>query len=244
MFFSKPGEYNACGCFTIGHFIMFFFTIIIIAIGLKRSKKNSKEEIYNKIKNIIIIICLLESIKIIFNISKCGVNNLNTYIPLYYCSIFLYAGILSTFGKGKIKRVGDVFLATGSIAGGIAFLVYPVTSLYTYQMFHFISIYSFFYHGVMIYIGVLVNITKYIQLKKKDIVYYATLVLIVCIIALIINIKYNCNLMFISNDFGGTPISYMHKITGKYFTISMILSQMTIPYIVVYNILKKLRINL
>lgn len=54
---------------------------------------------------------------------------------LYYCSILLYAGIFSSLKNKFIKRVGDVFLATGGIVAGIVFIIFPTTSLLTYPNF-------------------------------------------------------------------------------------------------------------
>ena len=125
---------------------------------------------------------VLEIIKIIFNLKTGNGSNLNTYIPLYYCSILLYAGIFSSIGKGYIKKMGDVFLATDGIVGGILFLILPTTSITMYPMFHFISIQSFLYHGAMLYLGLAINKTNYIELKSKDIIYYATLLFIMCVL--------------------------------------------------------------
>ena len=35
MFFAKPGEYQACGMYTIGHWILLTITVIGILIALK-----------------------------------------------------------------------------------------------------------------------------------------------------------------------------------------------------------------
>ena len=155
--FSNIGEYEPCGIFTIGHFILITITIIGIFIALKYSIKKNKEEIHKIIKYITIIAYILEIIKIIFNIHQNSFSAVNTYMPLYYCSILLYAGTLSSFGKGSLKRVGDVSLATGSIIGGIVFFIYPSTSLPIYPIFHILSIHSFLFHGAMIYLGILIT---------------------------------------------------------------------------------------
>ena len=101
--------------------------------------------------------------------------------------MLIYAGLLSSFGKDKLKRVGDIFLMTGSVIGGIVFIIYPSTSLPRYPAFHILSIHSFFYHGIMVYLGLLLNNSRYIELKKEDIKYFASLVGMLCIIAFIIN---------------------------------------------------------
>ena len=160
MFFAKPGEYKACGIFTTGHFILMIITIISVLIALKNTIK--QKETKQIIKKCTIFVWICEVIIIAFKIAINGTNNLNEYVPLYYCSMLLYSGVLSSFGKGKLKRIGDVFLATGGIIGGIVFIFFPTTSLPTYPMFHLVSIHSFIFHGIMLYLGLLINITKYI----------------------------------------------------------------------------------
>lgn len=243
--FAKIGEYEPCGIFTKGHFILITITIIGIFIALKKSFNKRKEEVYTIIKKITIIMCILEIFRIIYSIAQNSIYEVNTYLPLYYCSILLYAGLMSSFGKGILKKIGDVTLASGLIIGGVVFLIYPSTSLPTYPAFHILSIHSFLFHGTMIYLGILVNKTKYVELKKEDIKYFAILIGTMCIIALIINYFFDSNLMFISNNFPGNPIEILYKITngGILFSLIMIIGQMTIPFYISYYIILQFRKN-
>ena len=238
--FSKIGKFKPCGIFTKGHFILIVLTISSIILALKKTIIKSKEEVYKIIKRLTVIMCILEVIRIIYSISQNSLYEVNTYMPLYYCSMLLYAGLLSSFGKEKLKRMGDVFLATGCIIGGIVFIIYPSTSLLSYPAFHFLSIHSFLFHGVMIYLGILVNKTEYIKLKKEDIKYFAILVGIMCILALIVNNIFDSNLMFISQNFCGTPIEILYKMTNGSFLFSLIMSigQMTIPFYLTFYVIK------
>lgn len=238
MFLAKPGEYSPCGLYNIKHFSLFIITIIGITIAVKFTKTKNKNNIRKIIRILTCVMWILEILKICFNIKIGNVRNMNKILPLYYCSLLLYAGILSSIGKGTIKRIGDVFLATGAFVGGIVFLIFPTTSLPEYPMFHFMSLHSFIFHGIMVYISIIVNKLHYINLQILDVKYYACLVFIVCICASIINSIFGSNLMFISQDFPGTPISYIYKATGKFFTLFMSIVQMTLPFFVVYGFLK------
>ena len=235
MFFSEPMEYNSARLFSLQHFILLFLTICGIVIAVKYTN-NERSSILKKIRIITIVVWILEVIKIMFNLKIGNGNNLNTYIPLYYCSILLYAGLFSSFGNGFIKRTGDVFLATGGIIGGVLFLILPTTSITMYPVYHYISIQSFIYHGAMVYLGIIINKSNYIELNKKDIIYYASLLFVMCIIAYIINLKYGSNLMFISKDFPGTPIGLIYKLTGKYFTLVASLIQIVGPFYTVLGL--------
>ena len=240
MFFSAPNEYKPCGMFTIGHLVFLILTFIGVFICIKYTNLNDKKVIKRNIIIVTILVWVLEIVKVIFNFRIGNGNNLNTFIPLYYCSILLYAGIFSSIGKGFIKKMGDVFLATGGIVGGILFLVFPTTSITMYPMFHYISIQSFIYHGAMLYLGLIVNMSNYVEIKSKDIVYYASLLFIICVLAFMVNVKYGSNLMFISKDFPGTPVGLIYKLTGKFFTPVATLIQMFMPF---YTILGLKRLS-
>lgn len=235
MFLAKPGEYEPCGIFSMQHFELIIITIVGIMFALKNTVNKTKEEVQQIIKKCTIIVWILEIIMIIFKLSTGDIRNLNNYVPLYYCSLLLYAGLLSSFCKGVLKKVGDIFLATGGIIGGVVFIILPTTSLPSYPMLHIVSLHSFFFHGTMIYLGLLINITNYIELHITDIKYFATLVGSVCILAYFMNRRFGCNLMFISQNFPGTPLEIIYKLTGKFYTLVMSVAQMTLPFYIVYG---------
>lgn len=237
MFFSGPGKYEACGLYTIGHLILGLITVIAIILALKYTKKENVKKI---IRNCTIFVWLYEIVIIVFKVSTGGVENVNNYLPLYYCSMLLYAGLLSSFGKGKLKRMGDVFLATGGIIGGALYLIYPITSIATYPAFHLVSTHSFIFHGIMLYIGILMHLTSYIELEKKDIKYYFFIICIISIVSYIINQIFDSNLMFISKNFpGNVIINTLYKTTGKFFPLIMIIGQATLPFYLVYGFKKE-----
>lgn len=238
MFFAKAGKYEACKLFTVGHLGLIITTLVCVFFVLKNTINKSKDEVYKIIKMLTIVLVGLEIFKIWFTLQDFKITEVKEWVPLYYCSLILYAGILSSFAKGKFKRVGDVFLATGAIVGGLVFILFPTTSLPTYPVFHFRSIHSFFFHGTMVYLTILVNKTHYIELEKKDILYFASFVGVVCIVALLLNNIFDSNLMFISKNFPNTPVELLYDITGKLFTPVMIIGQMTVPFYVAYGIIK------
>ena len=236
MFLSKPGVYKPCGLFNMNHLILALLTMVGIAIAVKHTKVNQKNDIKKIIRVITIVVWVLEVLKTIFVISIGEGRTINKIVPLYYCSLLLYAGLLSSVARGKLERTGNIFLATGGIVAGIVFILYPSTSLPDYPMFHFISLHSFFFHGTMIYLGIIINKYKYIELKMSDLGYYAALIFVICVAAYAVNTRYGSNLMFISQDFPGMPLSYVYHNTGKWFTPLMVIVHMTVPFLIVYGV--------
>lgn len=235
MLFAKVGECEPCGIFSKSHILLIIATVLGIIVALKKTAKKTKEEVAKIIKKCTVVMWIFEVIIIMFKLYTGDVRNVNNYVPLYYCSLLLYAGALSSFAKGKLKRIGDVFLATGGFIGGVIFIILPTTSLPAYPAMHIVSLHSFLFHGIMIYLSLLVNVTHYIEIEASDIKYHASLVGIVCILAYIINNIFDSNLMFISKNFPGTPIEILYNLTGPFFTIVASVGQMTLPFYIVYG---------
>ena len=102
----------------------------------------------------------------------------------------LFMVIVSSFFYFKSDYIDwalSLKCAIGGIIGGIIFLILPTTSITTYPMFHYLSLQSFIYHGAMVYLGIIINKSQYVELEKKDIVYYSGLVGTMCLIAFIFN---------------------------------------------------------
>ena len=240
MLFKSANQVVPCGMFSIGHLILFTITMTIVVVTLKYTKNIKPDKVKEIIKKSTIALWILEIIKIIFNIKNYGFNEVNKYVPLYFCSLILYAGVFSGFCKGTLKKVGDVFLSTGGIIAGMVFLISPLTSLTTYPAIHFISLHSFWLHGTMVYIGLLMLITGYVKIEKKDIIYYFVLIVIISTIAYIVNKFCGSNLMFISQNYPGTFIEIIYNLSGKLFPIVMILAQAILPFYLVYGIYRSI----
>lgn len=245
MFFSLPFEYPPCGLFGWGHATLFFVTALLIAGGLFAARNADVRTVRRIVRISTLLLWVLEMAKILFVLLRTGSRNPNDFVPLYYCSLVLYAGLFSSFGKGWVRRVGDVFLATGGMIGGACFLFCPNTSLPRYPMFHFISLHSFLLHGLMVFLGLLLLLRGVVRLSSRDVICCAGLVSAMCAAALIFNNVYSAatgtesaNLMFMSRDFPGTPVHLLYVLTGKAFPVVMWLLQAFVPYYAVFFTVK------
>ncbi|MBQ9097931.1 MAG: YwaF family protein [Clostridia bacterium] len=246
MFFCPPYTVEPCGLFTWGHMILLLTTAILIAVGLYVSRHMNAREVRRTVRLVTAILWGLELFKIIFVLAVTGSRNPNDYIPLYYCSLVLYAGLFSSVGRGVVQRIGDVFLSSGSIVGGICFLLCPNTSLPRYPAFHFISFHSFLLHGLMVYLGLLLLLRGVCRLSMSDLKHCAGLVSAMCLVAWIFNTVWDrlfphmavANLMFMSKDFPGTPVTVLYRLTGALFPLFMWLIQAFVPFLAVYGVYK------
>lgn len=242
MFFCVQGEYPAGGLFSTGHYVLLILTVLLIAFALKKTLEYSYKKIRSIIKQLIILLTILEVIKIFFNFKIGNASNLMSWVPLYFCTICIYAGWLSCFTKGPLQHLGDVFLATGSLIGGICFLLYPSSSIMLYPTVHFLTIHSFFYHGAMVYIGILMNRSGLVVLQHSDLKEYAAYITVFCMGCWWLNNHYHTNFMFISDTFHGTMLDIPYRILGPFYTPVAIVVQAIVPYEVIMWFKKKTKL--
>ncbi|MBE7035733.1 MAG: hypothetical protein E7403_00375 [Ruminococcaceae bacterium] len=236
-FFSKAGAVEPYKAYSAEHFILICICGILIIFALWKYRKADRKTVLSITRWCAIALWILEIIKIVFNLLIGNANNPNTYIPLYFCSIPLYGLIMCGWGKGLLKRNGEVFMIVGGMVGGIGYILSPNTSAGLYQAFHFITVQSFILHGIMVFLSLLYIITGYYRLVKDDVKFYGATVLIMCIVAYIVNCFLGSNLMFVSRNFPGTPIEILYNVSPKAFPFLITFIQVLPPFVVVYGLI-------
>ena len=240
--FCKPDTVEPCGVFTVGHWVLLAVTVCLVSGGLWLSRRMEERQVRRAVRILTAALWVLEVAKIAFVLLVTGSRSPNDFVPLYYCSLMLYAGAFSALGRGWLRRVGDVFIATGGIVGGVCFLLVPNTSLPRYPALHFISLHSFLLHGVMVYLGFLM-LWKLYRPQMRDLKLCASLVSVTCGVAYAFNLIWDrlhpmgpeANLMFLSHDFPGTPLSVLYRLAGVTFPLWMWLGQAFLPFLAVYG---------
>lgn len=244
-FFAPPDAYAPAGLFGREHLALFLLAAALIALALYASRHLDADGVRRVIRAVTLALWIAEVLKVAFVLLLARSHNPNEYVPLYYCSITLYAGALSSLSRGALRRVGDAFLATGALVGGAVFLAVPLTSLSRYPAWHFISLHSILLHATMVYLALLLLWRGVYRVRGWDILYHGALVCAVCAVALTFNLCYDArhpeaplaNLMFISKDFPGTPISFFYHLCGPLlYPVAAMLGQALLPPLTVYGV--------
>lgn len=229
-------KYPPCGMFTIPHLIVLLFCILGIVIAVIYTKKISKNKLKNLTKVFGIVLVILEIFKTIYNIYY-DYTNIDSIVPLHFCSLFIYSCLMAGFGKGQIEKFGSSFIVGAGIVCGGAFLIFPTTSLLSHPLFHFLSIHSMFYHSLMVYLGIMYIIKDVFEPTLLNFKYYLLYSFVFYIPALVINFTFNSNLMFLRAPYR-IPIQLLSKIQEysqiMYTIIIMIayLLSYVLPYII------------
>lgn len=236
-FFAPPECCDAAGLFGIAHLLLLLLTAAAVAVALVLSRSMCVGRVRRLLRYAFVFFLVAEGVKlaVVWGVFRLRSPN---ELPLYFCSLVLYATPLAAFGRSVWQRAGDAFLAFGGLVGGAVYLVFPTTSLLRYPAWHFISFHGFLWHGVMLYLALLLLWRGGYIPEHGDLRYFAASVSVGCAVAFVFNTVYNCfvsdpvaNLMFLSKDFPGTPLSLIYRLCGPFFTPVMWLVQATGPFL-------------
>ena len=230
--FSLPSAENACGLFTPAHIISSTICIVIV-IALAILLRSISDKVLKLLTRVLsIIISVLEVIKITFKLIIGEGAYIDHYLPLFYCSLFIYALFMCGFGKGIIYKIGCTFLQAGCVFAGLIFLIYPTTSLPDYPVYHFVSIYSAIFHSSMALLGFLYLRKQYVKFDKISYFYYVIFVSVPIVISLILNPICKSNLMLIDNPVN-IPVAFIkaiYEFSPFLYTACTCLLYLSIPY--------------
>ncbi len=109
-------------------------------------------------------------------------------LPLYPCSIFMYAMPFAIWGKGKVKQAASGYVCTLGLLGGSVNFFYPMTVLYRYSILSFSAMHSMLYHAVMLFTCLTMLLSGYHRYTRVKSVWD---VLLPCVPTLILSIPAN-----------------------------------------------------
>ena len=212
MFFAPRDsvKYPPCGMFTFPHFIALFFTLALVGIGVFLCRNIDAPRVKKLTKIVAIVVTLLELTKIGYNFYF-GYTWIDAWVPLAFCSLFIYACWFAGFGKGFLEKLGVGFMVGGCPTAGFLFLIFPTTSLQMHPIFHFLCLYSMLFHGLMVWLGLLHIFNSRKRPTWKTFGYYAGFFTCFASVALILNTTLSCNLMFLRQPFN-IPLKFVEHV--------------------------------
>ncbi len=231
--FSSKGTFPAVGLFSTAHIITIIGCFGFIALCVFLTRKMKKETYFKLLKIFAILLSCIEIFKMIWCWAH-GYVSVNNWVPLWFCSIFIYS-LWFTWSKNQfIKNLGLAYIAMAGFICGSVFIISPSTSFNTYPLFHFQCIYSMLYHSIMVYSGIMLFVTDVFKIDLKTVRNYCEFCLIFMAFAIIINLTENGNLMFIM-DPSGIPLPFLFSIynfSKPIYSLIIILAHLSLGFIV------------
>lgn len=231
-FLAPQGRFKPSLMFTKDHIIAATVCIAVVLVALLLTRNHRLNTFTVRI--FAVFITLLE----VFKITVSFVYNdlaLDSWFPLSYCGLFIFALWMSGFGKGCIKDIGDSFIAYGCTIGGLAFLIFPTTSLMLYPIWHYFSLYSLLFHTLMIFFGI-----KYLKdedtFNFRKMLRFSLFIIAFAIPATILNHCFDSNLMNLSQPFN-IPIAFvqgLYQTSGLLYSIYVLINFLLIPLVTAF----------
>lgn len=196
--FSKAGTYKAVGLFSLPHIISIFVCLFLIVLVVILTRKMQKQTYFKMLAIFAIVFSCLELFKIGWSLAQ-GNRNLDSWLPLYFCSLFIYSLWFSLSQKRFVRQMGLSFIALAGIVAGLAFIIFPTTSFNAYPIWHFQCLYSMLYHSAFVYCGVMFYVVKCGKVNLKFVGSYAIYCTCFMLLGVIVNSIFGCNMMFLNN---------------------------------------------
>ncbi len=187
------------GMFNAAHLIYAILFFALAAILICLSKNIDKHKLQTVRLASSIAVTVMEILKISLRILK---NQwYDSWIPLYFCSLYIFAIWLTFVKYEPLKRMGYAYITMGGIVASAFFIIYPSTSLGIFPIWHPASMHSFIYHLIMLYTGILILVKKEYVPRPKDSLLYFVFILCACIPSVYLNEAIGTNCMFLRHAF-------------------------------------------
>lgn len=214
LIFAPLGAYAPAGMFTVPHWIALSVSVVGIVLVFRHTAHITWEALRKGTRVFAILMTVLEAVKILYNFVS-GYTWPDAWVPLSFCSLFLYSLWMAGYGRGVVQRMGIAFLLFGTVIGGTAFLLFPTTSLMNYPVWHFLCMYSMFYHSSMVCFGVLYLWMCPLPFDRKLFGTFALFFSVTAGISIGLNRWLGSNFMLLRDPYN-IPFAVLHRICDRY----------------------------
>lgn len=204
---------------SIAQHLYLIISIILLIILLIRFRKTKTDNVLKVIRLIGIFITVFYIIKTswesYYDIQRDGFNY--CLLPLDACSMVIYACLLASFAKGKIKEYAQSWLCTGGVFCGLATMII-LNALHYYPFFSFGAFYSMTWHFLMTFLGLFLIVTKYVDLKYKIVIQGFIFHLLFSLLVIPIDFIFDFDFMMY-RDLGSIP--FFEDIASKLTSLNL-----------------------
>jgi hypothetical protein len=139
--------------FTPMHFVFAVLLAAMVAFACMRCRKIRE----NKLKTIFTVLWVF---LVVFEVTKIVWESVSGktvgfewggILPLYPCSIFMYAMPFAIWGRGIVRKAACGYVCTLGLLGGLINFVYPANILNNYSCLSFAGFHTLIYHGSLVF---------------------------------------------------------------------------------------------
>jgi len=166
--FLPPANELAGSLFTPLHFGFAAVLLVLLIVLAIRMSKWSERRIRVGFAVLWGVLVCLEAAKILWETYSGAQVRLEVggILPLYPCSIFLFAMPFAVFGRGKLRYMGCGYVCSLGFLGAAINFFYPANVLSNYSCISFAGFHTFFYHGSMLFCALVMLLSGYHSYKQ------------------------------------------------------------------------------
>lgn len=233
--------------FTPLHFVFSAIIAVIVIIGILTVRRLPEKQIKLVFTVLWAVLTLAEAAKLTWEcLSGRTVQfELGGNLPVYPCSIWMYAMPFVIWGKGRVRNAASGYVCTLGLVGGLINFVYPATILGSYSAISFPGFQTFFYHGAIVFTAFVLMTSGYHRFDHAENIFDCFLSVIPAyIMSLFANTAniilgtdymfFRCNSFFLAPIGAALPDALTFVIV--YIAYAVFCS---LPYIIAYTIKKK-----
>ena len=235
MFFNPRNEAKALGMYSPAYLAAVFVCMVGTVLALVFSRKMRKETVRKIVIGIGIFLWITEFGKMLFVGLTYGLKEVE-FFPLYFCSMFMYASVLTCFKNKSLQTTANAFIFFGGIVGAVTFFCFPTAVIPYYPLFHYMTVRTLVYHSLMIYTGVLIVITGYYKPQLKHFKEYAIFLWITFSLAFIFNRIQGTNLMYISKPLDIEIVKTIYAAIPRLYPFIVAIIQLVVPFFLSYGV--------
>lgn len=211
--------------------------IVILCVFLRKKSEKTLQRVFTVLW---VATVVLEVTKIVWE-TYCGKTvsfEWGGILPLYPCSIFMYAMPFAIFGKGNVRYAACGYVCSLGLLGGAINFVYPANVLNNYSCLSFAGFHTLFYHGVLVLCAMLMLLSgyhRYTQVTRaRQLLLPAIPALVLSVVANLVNFSpINADYMFFKlNSFFFAPIgAATHDLVSVVLVYGIYLLIHALPYL-------------
>lgn len=236
-FISKPGKYPPAGLYGWQHLLAVIIILGLVVLFMFLSRKTNVLKVKLLLKQIFWIVLILEILKIVYTIAWGG-KNIEDIISLSFCALFLYALGFASYGNANIEKMGLTYMFYGGMIAGLIYLITPVASLSFYPLWHFRTIQSLVFHGIMIYCGLLVITKKMLIPTIKDLKPFFLFSILFGVLSVLSNWLLDTNYMYLNDRLTTSIMSLFNFMPDVIYIPFVILGQIFGAFFITYGVYK------
>lgn len=227
--FSPADKSIACGMWSPTYILALVIALTLVGLGLFLSRHMTKRTVRTVLIIAAIFSISTEVIKMLFIGLTYGLDEVE-WIPLYFCSCYMYALVMALSNNRNMQDMGLSFLFYGGIVGALAFFAYPSACIPRYPIYHFMCLRTMLYHGSMIYVGILIVMRGVYAPTANHFRLFALMMGTIGLAAYAINLLTAENYMYISKPLNIGVIKALYRAIPNLYPFLGIVVQIFLPF--------------